>query len=262
MKDSQGGIALMSGRVKIHGSRSNWNERIQAAVTQKERDLVIVTYSLPKIDSYLAQKLLTKRKGKTALIYHEKFSDNIILQYLLDEGVNLYPCSDIHGKVALISPDLVVIGSENFVYSDWIEYNVTIKDQKGYDYVFQDLSEYLGCNPITREPVKSCKNCLFNGRGYNICGNGSSMCNSYRRIQRKDFSAISLALDKYWQHPCRNCKHLQPCHGTGFVGYVCPIMSKYFPQIRKNASDPDVNIDIECRYWEKGAIRLQVENHD
>lgn len=256
--DGENGKALMSGRVKIHnGYKSNWKEKLQPSITKKDKDLIIVTYSLPHGDSELTRRLITERQGKTVIIFNSKFIQNPCLRYMEKSGVTLIPMDDVHAKMALISPDIVSIGSENFPYSGWFECGMSVKDKNAYDYMLESISLYLGYNPLTGEKKQSCSNCEFFRKKYSDTGeilqgdcieanldDLSCTCEKYTLANRNDFSPDTAIMP--WRHTCAECKFLSIISN----GYICETQGLYFPKIRKSAFERDINDHyFKCFHW-------------
>ena len=266
LKDGVGGKVLFSGNVKIcDGYKSNWFERLQTAISQKDRDVIIVTYSLPMIDRRIAQEIFKNRTGKNILVYNSKFNDNPQLELLHEFGIKLIPMEDVHAKIALVSPDNVHIGSENFTFSNWFESCVTIKNKTAYEYQLNCLSEYLGFNPLTDEQTKSCKSCVYFEKQWNvetretdnICNSMQNLekkiglengyCSHYERKKRKDYVRCQQALKDPWLFCCKECAHStqvytknsEPC------GWMCQFFSDRFtPKVFEDTR-------IDCGMWKK-----------
>lgn len=265
LKDGIGGKALFNGNVKIcDGYKSNWFERLQTAISQKDRDVIVVTYSLPMIDRLVVKEFLTKRTGKTILIYNSKFNDNPQLGILQDFGVKLIPMEDCHAKFALVSPDNVHIGSENFAFSNWFECCVTIKNKTAYEYQLKYLSEYLGFNPLTGDETKGCYSCTYftklydagKGEHINICncprnpetetGLEKGCCSLYRRKERKEYVRYQGALNSPWLFLCKECAYSEQVFNK--TGEICGWMCNYFGRF---TSKRDEDTHIDCGMWKK-----------
>ena len=257
--DGENGKALMSGRVKIHnGYTSNWKERLQPSITAKGKDLIIVTYSLPHGDSELTRRLITERKGKTVIIYNSKFCQNPCIRYMEKAGIVLIPMDDVHAKMALISPDVVTVGSENFPFSDWYECGISVKDKAAYDYELETLSLYLGFNPLTGEKKTSCSNCDYFRRKYSETGaiiqgdceiadpdHLENTCEKFKMMDRSGYGLIKEAVATPWKHTCAECQFLSPINN----GYICESEGLYFPKIRKFAHENDIHGHRKCYGW-------------
>lgn len=268
LKDGMNGKALFNGNVKIcDGYKSNWFERLQTAFIQKDRDLVIVTYSLPTIDKYVVQEFLTNRKGKTILVYNSKFNDDTHLKYLQDFGVQLIPKEDCHAKIALISPDTVCIGSENFAFSNWFECNVIIKNRTAYDYQLKCLSEYLGFNPLNGEQsIHGCYSCKYFSKEYNVKTNEQEYkcnspfdqdkkenlekgcCENYSMKPRKEYVRYQHAINSPWHLICKDCVHSEQVFAGPERNYQCGWLCTLFGRF---TALRDAGTPVDCGLWSK-----------
>lgn len=253
--DGDNGKSLMGGRVKIHhGYRSNWKERLQPAIGRKEKDLIVVTFSLPHGDSELTRRLLATREGKTVLIYNSKFSDNPVLENLRKAGVITIGKEDVHAKMALISPDVVSVGSENFPYSAWFECGISVKDKSAYDYSLNMISFWLGYNPLTNEIKKSCSNCEYFKKKYGKHGeiiqgdcstadldNLENVCEKYKLQDRNNYGLIRESAVTPWKHTCSECKFSFEFDD----GYVCKPAGKFIQKSR-------IEWEPTCIYFQFG----------
>jgi len=116
------------------------------AATEEKGDVLIVTYSLPKLKN--AMGLLKERN--ITLVCHEQFISRARWIKNNYKNTTVYTMPELHAKVVLIAPDTVWIGSPNFGSSGWTESAVGMKDKRIYDYYYKRIMSMIKtkCNEI------------------------------------------------------------------------------------------------------------------
>ena len=139
--DKIGIVFKTSSPVKLYFD-GTWKQRL---FQFKNRDIRILTYTLPKIHEYLE----FFEKNNVWLICHESFEK--IAQFIKNSvpKTNIATIGELHSKVVLVEPKTVFISSANFGASGWKETTIGIKSKIAHD-------EFLekSFNKIWKEAIK------------------------------------------------------------------------------------------------------------
>jgi phosphatidylserine/phosphatidylglycerophosphate/cardiolipin synthase-like enzyme len=107
----------------------------------KQKGVVrITTYSLPDTEYYFSN-IFSKRPYDIYVICHAKFVAKACRLQALFPAIEFRVRDDIHGKMLLIEPKTVYIGSSNFGRSQWVEFEVGIRDKTIHDWCKRSFEE-------------------------------------------------------------------------------------------------------------------------
>jgi PLD-like domain len=97
----------------------------------------IVTYSLPDL-SY-CETQLGRRPHDILLICHAKFTHKAMTLQERFPDIHVRVHLEVHGKLLLIAPDTVYLGSTNFGDSGWEEFTVGIRSVEAVQFYEQSF---------------------------------------------------------------------------------------------------------------------------
>jgi len=138
-KTDGGGYALRLNDAKISVGLTSWNTKLsQIAKTPVERRIIIVTYSLPRYQTFIP-KILEKRSANVLIICHMKFMERALELQKRFPLLRFRFLDNVHAKVVLIEPDTVWLSSANFGSSKWIECTIGIHSEKAYDVTLKEI---------------------------------------------------------------------------------------------------------------------------
>lgn len=133
------------GKVKLYDtcSGSTWGQRLRHVKDFPDHELIVCTYSLND-PQYIRAILGNRRNGYNVhLICHSKFADEAcwLKHELPDMEVYLRP--DVHAKIVLFAPEVVLLGSDNFGKGGY--FNVVTEFRSGalYQEIYNRLCRYL-----------------------------------------------------------------------------------------------------------------------
>jgi len=137
-KTDPGGLATKAS-IKVSSRASTWNTRLSQLLIGN-KDIIICTFSLPKTDEYLG-RLLQKRSNGVTIIANSKFGKQARMLKAQYPNLRIFLSPTVHAKLALVSPNIVWMSSENFVHSRNFENTIGIHSVPVYKYLIQQLQD-------------------------------------------------------------------------------------------------------------------------
>jgi hypothetical protein len=125
------GLAFKPKEVKLYRDSSTWGMRL-SQLGRQVGEVYIVTYSLPDLP-YIEQQL-GRRPHDIQIVCHSKFASRAtaLRRRFPDVSVKVHP--EVHGKLLLIAPETVYLGSANFGESGWKEFTVGLRSAEAFDF--------------------------------------------------------------------------------------------------------------------------------
>jgi hypothetical protein len=130
------GLAFKCNDIKMTGGRHTWGMKL-SQLARQHGQVSIITYSLPSLD-YVAQQL-GRRPWSIDIIAHKKFlkqAERIKRDF---PSIRIAVKDEVHSKVALISPETVIVSSANFGDSQWHETSMSVHSDEAYGWYFANV---------------------------------------------------------------------------------------------------------------------------
>lgn len=128
--------------IKVKFSKMlNWNQKFNGL---RNRELIITTYTLPKLE-YIRTILKKLFKQKNDVTIYANTMAQCTLEELKRQFPNLkYETRpNLHSKMVLVKDNIVWLSSQNFGSSGWFENTLKIDSKEAYDYFEARLIEFL-----------------------------------------------------------------------------------------------------------------------
>jgi hypothetical protein len=166
----------------------------------------IVTYSLPDL-SY-CETQLGRRPHDILLICHAKFTHKAMTLQERFPDIHVRVHLEVHGKLLLIAPDTVYLGSTNFGDSGWEEFTVGIRSVEAVQFYEQSF----GCSGLN----PSCPLIITTAMIRPSSGSGQfvpSLAKSTENMPLKTIPTTSFELWSSWTcfgFPCLSVRQVRP----------------------------------------------------